>query len=1197
MWGREVRRVDEEDVEETQRVTAWETLQAAIKKAARANVLRLLAPDTAVVDYEDEVERAKYYCDAFKARAREEKNKFTKQRYLASKEAVTTRRKWKSALAKWRESTVAVHEKRRTHERERVMANLRMEQDRLAKRTRTEADRVDYAWEREVQRVKKWRETEQGFVKDLLAEWARGSADGDKAFKAVAQKAFDELEGGRNKVLARKLQSDFFANELKTKLDEKLALEADRVAVREKQENENVAEFESAQLLMVMGVSEQLAKIANNLFLSFTKELIDGNLKTNPDVMSSEVGNFAKLERGRIGVSYRIETERVAKAAADDERGVKAEMDILVDFCAAELKNENVNVAAWHEQLLQWSDELHAALLAGNKTWFEEQEKIGTNEMLRMWGADIYKRGMELPEPPNHNHDEHKSLFSSHHALQQMAHGEVDEVESAGKPGLKPPPGKSTKLVPSWRTVRRLLPKPSAPTCEDGIGKKVSVYWADDKEWFNGVVDDFSEAAGGWHVTYGDGDEEWIDHRPGTAAAKDFRWPEIDDAEDEYEEVEEEFEEEVEVEVEEPEMEAEVYPSAAVTSLALSFTCDVDTLNAWRCKCTILMLEARMDTLNREVERQGGIRSEVLRGLVVELKSGMEAKHEAMMTEFRQQTVVEVTRVLERVANEGTRVVNRHSMELKSWEQFVTAIELMTRNNFSYSENIVNQLLSWQTTAFASVKVGHIKIMRGLLTEDKKQAVDTSTYREQDFRVSHGRQMSGVAKLGDAYVAQLEEKWRGFEEVIEREAAVITDFAAAAVGGIRKTSEDAIQKGKDTAAQFEQAVGEQLEKAAGGGDEGTLEGLVKFKEGVDAYAASFEIEQLVTQFDEAAGKIVKLAAEKSEVGAKELAGFHSEVGALVEKMLGGGAGGGELGEMVEKLDAERGEKLRQEREKEVERYRKSSELIREKLEVLDRETRFEGNKKTSAQRLLFEKMDEARNMLLKEDCMGFDELGEEFKAAVEGCVGNCVLEEQKRVVGRVVMGRKERLEGVAALSKQTLLDELNRQGLLVVSWVEEHIGELRKLWRDYEGVYEEIKKEWEVEEGAWVATMGEELRAEGVGRGGRFRESVGGRVEGAKEVARGLGDIESEGLSMEEIKGHKEWVGQEGDGVFRMLAAVKKKVEGGIKTCEEAIRAMKGKEAAAAAEQEEAGRRREEEARRAREEAAAGAAAGGEGGV
>ena len=84
---------------------------------------------------------------------------------------------------------------------------------------------------------------------------------------------------------------------------------------------------------------------------------------------------------------------------------------------------------------------------------------------------------------------------------------------------------------------------------------------------------------------------------------------------------------------------------------------------------------------------------------------------------------------------------------------------------------------------------------------------------------------------------------------------------------------------------------------------------------------------------------------------------------------------------------------------------------------------------------------------------------------------------------------------------------------------------------------------------------------------------------------------------MEEIKGHKEWVGQEGDGVFRMLAAVKKKVEGGIKTCEEAIRAMKGKEAAAAAEQEEAGRRREEEARRAREEAGAGAAAGGEGGV
>jgi hypothetical protein len=79
-WREEVARVDAEDVEEKGRIEAWETLTHAIMKAAKANVLRLLAPDTAVVDFEDEVERSKYYRAAYGARTRTEKGKFQKQR-------------------------------------------------------------------------------------------------------------------------------------------------------------------------------------------------------------------------------------------------------------------------------------------------------------------------------------------------------------------------------------------------------------------------------------------------------------------------------------------------------------------------------------------------------------------------------------------------------------------------------------------------------------------------------------------------------------------------------------------------------------------------------------------------------------------------------------------------------------------------------------------------------------------------------------------------------------------------------------------------------------------------------------------------------------------------------------------------------------------------------------------------------------
>ena len=59
---------------------AWETLQYKVMKAAMANVIRLLAPDTAVVDFEDEVEKSKYYTGAYKKRCKLQKNKFQKQR-------------------------------------------------------------------------------------------------------------------------------------------------------------------------------------------------------------------------------------------------------------------------------------------------------------------------------------------------------------------------------------------------------------------------------------------------------------------------------------------------------------------------------------------------------------------------------------------------------------------------------------------------------------------------------------------------------------------------------------------------------------------------------------------------------------------------------------------------------------------------------------------------------------------------------------------------------------------------------------------------------------------------------------------------------------------------------------------------------------------------------------------------------------
>ena len=111
-WMEEKGRVEKEDVGEKGRVEAWETLQYKVMRAAMANVLRLLAPDTSVVDFEDEVEKSKYYCGAYKKRCKLQKGKFQKQRYLAEQEARSTSKRWLGALRKWRDASIDVHEKR-----------------------------------------------------------------------------------------------------------------------------------------------------------------------------------------------------------------------------------------------------------------------------------------------------------------------------------------------------------------------------------------------------------------------------------------------------------------------------------------------------------------------------------------------------------------------------------------------------------------------------------------------------------------------------------------------------------------------------------------------------------------------------------------------------------------------------------------------------------------------------------------------------------------------------------------------------------------------------------------------------------------------------------------------------------------------------------------------------------------------------
>ncbi|GMI07779.1 hypothetical protein TrRE_jg726 [Triparma retinervis] len=467
-WLEEKTRVESEDAEEKGRVEAWETLQFKVMKAAMANVLRLLAPDTATVDFEDEVEKSKYFSGAYKKRCKLQKNKFQKQRYLAAKEAESTSRRWLGALRKWRDASVDVHDRRHNYERDRVASHMQAEVDRTNDARRKEQDSVAYAWDRECQRVNRWREKEKELFKDLATEWRRQNTEGEKFLHEIVQECGANVANAGN-IVEERIQS---AKEEHSQLHDsvKKGMEAvgGKSTEREREEREKVREFEGAQLLMVLGVSEQLTKIAGDSIVKFgeSTEVKEATFIAAESAVSEEIDRFSKSENTRISAAYRMETERASKRAREEGAALEAEWEKVEGDLKRTCDGMNAKTEKFAKETQDWADGRGKDLAAKCGRWKEESEQVATNELLRMFGQEGFKRGMDIAEIP--------------------------------KPGRK----NVRRIVTRTRTVKK------DPEDEGAKGMRVEVFWESEDAWFEGEVDGYG--VGGYHVLYDDGDEEWV---------------------------------------------------------------------------------------------------------------------------------------------------------------------------------------------------------------------------------------------------------------------------------------------------------------------------------------------------------------------------------------------------------------------------------------------------------------------------------------------------------------------------------------------------------------------------------------------------------------------------------------------------------------------------------------------------------------
>ena len=89
-----------------------------------------------------------------------------------------------------------------------------------------------------------------------------------------------------------------------------------------------------------------------------------------------------------------------------------------------------------------------------------------------------------------------------------------------GKATGGPPPqlNKGQRSIASFFAAKPRPPPPPAPApapgpaeaAEGPVGRRVSVYWPEERRSFAGVVDAGPDAKGQVHVTYDDGDAEWL---------------------------------------------------------------------------------------------------------------------------------------------------------------------------------------------------------------------------------------------------------------------------------------------------------------------------------------------------------------------------------------------------------------------------------------------------------------------------------------------------------------------------------------------------------------------------------------------------------------------------------------------------------------------------------------------------------------
>jgi len=1104
-WTDEVSRVNVADEEETNRLKAWETLQLAVMRSAGQNVIRLLHPDPGGVDADDELDRCKWYAKAYKQRSREEKNKFTKQRYLARKQADAVSRAWKSALDKWREASSDLHEKRREQERERVERNTMEENKRVEEAERKEADRVSYSWKRECDRVTRWRGEEANHVSEMLTEWRRGGVEWEKAFLSMCRKSCEECEGIKRKWQEAESESDWCSKEKKT-IETEWAEEAEKAAMEETRERETVLEWESAFLLWSMGVDEKIMRMVKDSYYESVKKRQVEDREFDERKILDE---FRASEIARVEEKFAAEKDRVVKAH-------KLSMELLEDAiksgddgAANRYEAEKTRVEDFAKSCVVYVEQIESEMLENAAKWGAAQENVVVNECLRIFGVDCLTRSKTLPEIPR----EDEAANQEQAAITEEEEEEGNAAEVAGEVGAE----QDKDAEEEFDVLEEFVEDGPVPVAEEAIGKVIKVYWEDEDEWFQGKVDKYVEYDDiehfdggdfGFHVIYDDGDEEWIDERDEADFSRKFRFPST-------------ITKRIPKKQEAAEMKtAEEDASTPTASNAKSkrFSnivkknnqkmkkskdgtinnlrtmsqmfgniIEPQLLHSWRVKCTVELMKHRLAVMNEEIKRQGRVGNKISNECFENVKSTLEEERGLIVSWIDQRNITERMSRSERADNEKRRIEVKSEMDLKSWEIFSSLVLKFHEMTFKHGKLLLE---NW-TRVFASVvddgddtnndgddselTQKHLSKMNVILNEDKVVGQNVVEIDRRNWESIVGGYVNEISSM----VSGLSDKNREEERLYSDEKVAEEDKQFAVVKKCKEELNETFRSAlasidevdgvvreievEENKVDYETCTGEVAEKC-----ENLLRKVNSIKVSIDEVLASFpaKVKSAVGNSAQKRDGMRNILSLKLQTLEGEVAGKRSS---LSTKLSG----------VHMKCIAELEKAVEDSKEKDAGRVRAFELNMTDQLSVLMREFDHDIDLLKQDQTAVVERGKAEKEGFVKAEVDAMEIfMNEEIKGSIEKNPGNSNVEEQMKCVDKVLDNRKEKLKELIEEAVRVENDEVIRESGEMVAVRTSHEAELNRLWKEYSKTYGENRKVVDTENAGVLENHKENLKAE-----------------------------------------------------------------------------------------------------------------------